>query len=109
MIPPGPFLLLRARVRPELADEFESWFRDVHLRDALAIPGITAVRGARTAGGTRLCFYAFENAEAVPSALQSPQAAYTRGTWERWQEDLEEFSVEMFSPLGVMPVFHGLS
>lgn len=109
MDPSAPFLLLRARVRPSVNEQFEKWFREVHLRDASAIPGIVSVRGARTAAGTRLCFYTFGSAEAVPGALQSAQAAYARETWEPWQEDLEEFSVEMFTPLGIMPVYHGRS
>jgi hypothetical protein len=103
------FLLVRARPKPAVRARFDSWFRNVHLRDVANIPGIGEIDAAWTAGGTRLGFYAFESGEAVQSALQSPQAAYARGTWEQWAEDLEEFSIEIFAPLFPLPIYQGQS
>lgn len=101
----APFMLLRARVRPEAATRFERWFREVHLRDVEKIPGIATVRAGRTAGGTRLGFYAFADVESVQAALASPEAAYARGTWEQWGADIEELVVEMWAPVASMPLF----
>jgi hypothetical protein len=103
------FLLVRARPKPAVRARFDSWFRSVHLRDVANIPGIGEVDAAWTAGGTRLGFYSFESDEAVQTALQSPQAAYARGTWEQWTEDLEEFSIEIFAPLFPLPIYQAQS
>ncbi len=100
-----PFLLLRSRVRPEARPRFAEWFREVHLRDVTRIPGIAGVQGATTAAGTKLGFYSFESAEVVQSALSSPEAAYTRGTWEPWSPELEELSIELFAALFPLPIY----
>lgn len=101
----APFLLVRAHPRPEAKARFGEWFVDTHLRDVARIPGIARVDAAWTAGGTRLGMYSFENAEAIQTALQSPQAAYARGTWEQWSEALEEFSIEIWAPLFPLPIY----
>lgn len=104
-----PFLLVRAHPQPAVRARFDDWFRQVHLRDVAKIPGIGEVEAAWTAGGTRLGFYSFESADAVQTALQSPQAAYTRGTWEQWSGVLNEFSIEIFAPLFPLPIYQGRS
>ncbi len=109
MNPQLAFLLVRARPQPEARARFDTWFRHVHLRDVAKIPGIGEVQAAWTAGGTRLGFYTFESGEAVQAALQSPQAAYARGTWEQWSSELEEFSIEIFAPLFPLPIYQGQS
>jgi hypothetical protein len=106
MVDDRPFMLLRARVRPEARDGFARWFRESHLADVRNIPGINGVRGAVTGNGTRLGFYSFENGEAVQSALSSPEAAYARGTWEQWATQLEELGFEIWTPLGPLPMYH---
>jgi hypothetical protein len=45
----------------------------------------------------------------VQSALQSPQAAYARGTWEQWAPHLEELTIEIWATLFPMPVYRSLS
>ena len=105
--PRTPFLLLRARVKPEYRDPFGAWFREAHQREATAIPGIVEMRTGLTAESTFLGFYSFASAEVVPAALQSPEAVATRRGWEQWNPHLDEFHVEMFAPLGVMPIYHG--
>ena len=103
------FMLLRARVGESDRERFAAWFRSVHLRDVEKIPGIVGVRGGRTPGGVNLGFYNFASNEMVQAALQSPQAAYARGSWEQWAPNLEELSIEIWAPLGPLPLYHGVS
>jgi hypothetical protein len=104
-----PFMLLRARVSEPLRPEFDQWFETVHLRDVARIPGIVRVRKGRNADGTRLAVYSFENTEAVQPALASPEAAYARGTWERWQPDMEELLIELWSSVLTMPLYRPIN
>ena len=104
-----PFLLVRARPRPEAAERLMAWFRASHLRDVRRIPGIAQTEWGTLAGGTILGVYSFESAEVVGAALGSPQAAYARGTWERWAPDLEELSIEIFAPLIPLPIYRSAS
>ena len=102
-----PFLLVRAHPKDEARAPFRAWFRSVHLQDAAAIPGIGHIESGETAGGTTLAFYSFDDAEAVQTALTSPQAAYTRGTWEQWAGQLDELLIEVWTPVPPMPVYRG--
>lgn len=104
-----PFLLVRARPRPESRDRFGRWFRDVHLRDARQIPGIAEVESFQTPGGARLAFMTFADTDSVQAALASPQAAYARGTWEQWAGHLEELLVEIWAPLFPLPIYQSMS
>jgi hypothetical protein len=104
-----PFMLLRARSRPEVREEFGEWFRSVHLRDVGKIPGITRIRRGMTADGTRLALYSFADADVVQAALASPEAAYARGTWERWQPDLEELLIELWSAAFPIPLYRAMN
>ena len=105
----GPFMLLRARTDEEARQRFARWFRAVHLGDVERIPGMASVKAGRTPGGTFLGFYAFHDSEAMQSALQSPEAAYARGTWEQWAGHLEELSIEIWAPLVPLPIFRSAS
>jgi hypothetical protein len=104
-----PFLLLRARVKEEERDRFAKWFRAVHLHDVERIPGIVAVQSGRLAGGTHIGFYSFESSDTVQGALASPEAAYARGTWERWAPHMEELAIEIWAALGPLGLYHGES
>lgn len=104
-----PFLLVRARPKPGVRERFEPWFRQVHLRDVANIPGIVRIRSGFTPQGTALGFYSFESNEAVQTALGSSQAAYARGTWERWAPELDELLIEIFAPLFPLPIYHSAS
>lgn len=90
---------------PEDIAEFRAWFRNVHIADARKVPGFSQIEAAETQAGTFLAFYTFASVEAVQLALASPQAAYARGTLEQWAPRLEELLIEMFSPLGPLPIF----
>jgi hypothetical protein len=109
MSPDRPFLLLRAHPRAEDREAFRNWFRTVHLRDARAVPGFTQIESGETAAGTFLAIYTFDSAEGVQTALASPQAAYARGTLEQWAPKLEELLIEMFAPVGLLPMFNSRS
>jgi|GEM_PF-1065759 len=104
-----PFLLLRARVKEPARGEFDRWFESVHLRDVARIPGIARIRQGCNADGTRLALYSFESTDAVQPALASPEAAYARGTWERWQPELEELLIELWSPVVTMPLYRAIN
>lgn len=106
MDPSLPFLLVRAVPLPGHEVAFAAWWDDVHLRDAYRIPGFATIEHSKTPGGAFLGVYTFESAQAVQQTLSSPEAAYARGTWEQWAGQLEELVVEMFAPLGPMPMFH---
>ena len=105
MDPERPFLLLRATPRAEDRNEFRRWWKLVHLRDVRRIPGFSQVEWGETGKGATIGIYTFESAEAVQGALNSPQAAYARGTWEQWAPRLEEFFIEMYAPLGPLPIY----
>lgn len=107
MTPSQPFLLLRARAIPDFQDEFNIWFHDVHLRDVAKIPGIVMVEAGETAEGTRIGIYTFQSTDTVQSALGSPQAAYSRGTWQRWQPNLEELLIEIWTSVMPMGLYQG--
>lgn len=104
-----PFMLLRARARESAREEFDRWFETVHLRDVAHIPGVVVVRKGRNADGTRLGVYSFENTDTVQTALASPEAAYARGTWERWQPELEELLIELWSSVMTMPLYRPIN
>lgn len=99
-------MLLRARPSDAIRDRFTPWFRKVHLRDVERIPGISSVRSGKTPGGVFLGFYEFASAESVQDALASPQAAYARGTWDQWSGDLTELFIELWAPVGPLPLYH---
>lgn len=101
-----PLLLIRARIQPDARQRFRAWLRAVHLRDAGRIPGVASVRFGETPPGTHLGVYTFESSEVVQAALSSPEAAYTRGTWDQWAGSLDELHVEIFAPLLPMSVFN---
>ncbi|MGE0569956.1 MAG: hypothetical protein AB7H85_11385 [Dehalococcoidia bacterium] len=109
MDPARPMMLLRARPSDAIHDRFVPWFQKVHLRDIERIPGISGVRSGRTPGGVFLGFYEFSSAEAVQPALASPQAAYARGTWEQWSSDLSELFIELWAPVGPLPLYHPIN
>jgi len=92
-----PFLLVRARAKPERRAEFAAWFRAVHLAEVTLIPGIATVRSGRAPGDTHLGLYSFENVEVLQAALASPEAAKARATWEEWTPHLEELLIEMWA------------
>ncbi|GMV85908.1 MAG: hypothetical protein AMXMBFR80_17630 [Dehalococcoidia bacterium] len=104
-----PFLLVRARPKAESRARFAAWFRQVQLRDVERIPGIATVRSGSTIGGTQLGLYSFESADVVKASLASPEAAYTRGTWEQWAAELEELLIEMWAPLFPLPLYESVN
>lgn len=100
-----PLMLLRARIAEDDSGGFARWFQGVHMTDARRIPGVARVEAARTPDGTWLGMYTFESAEKLQAALGSPEAAYARGTWDRWAPRLEELSIEMFAPVRMPPIY----
>ena len=100
-----PFMLLRARPKPDAREPFDHWFRTVHLADVRKIPGIVRVQGAWTSGGTRLGLYYFAGTDAIGPALESAEAASARGAWTHWADRLEELGMEIMAPLVTLPIY----
>lgn len=104
-----PFLLVRTRAKPEARERFTEWYLGEHLQDVRKIPGVVDVMTGHTSLGTRLGWYFFESSEQVQPALSSPEAAFTRGAWQRWAADLEELGIELYGALFPLPLYHGRS
>lgn len=104
-----PFMLLRARVKPEALDAFDAWFHQAQLRDVRQIPGVVRARAARTAAGTYLGIYEFEASDVLGPALGSPEADGARAAWSRWASHLEELGVEIMAPLLPLPMYESPS
>jgi hypothetical protein len=103
-----PFLLVRARPKPQTRPRFEQWFREVHLRDIARIPGFVRIRSGFTPSGTALGIYDFESNDVVQTTLSSSEAAYARGTWEQWGPDLDELLIEIFAVLFPLPIYESI-
>ena len=101
-------MLLRAKPDDATRSRFEPWFYEVHLKDVGKIPGISHVRVGRTPAHTLLGFYTFESTEVVQLALNSPQAAYARGTWEQWSGHLDQLQLEIWATLLPMPMYESI-
>ncbi len=95
----APILVVRAKPKDGAAGNIRSWILRTHLTEAKRIPGVTDVTAGSSAAGTWYVLYTFTNAESLQKALGSPEAAYARGTWERWDDQLEERVIEVWAPL----------
>lgn len=100
----APIFVVRATPRDDVRETFLRWFRTVHLRDARRIPGVAEVSMGLTPAGTVLGVYSFQSADVVRPALESPQAAYARGTWEQWAPHLLDLVLEMYAVVEVSPL-----
>lgn len=108
MLGSRPYLLVRASLDPTVMGDFERWYRQVHLRHVLDIPGI--VRAYRTdwmrGDNNWTVLYEFDNEESVPGALASPQARLARQDWEPWLQHVSELTVEVYACLTPLPTYH---
>jgi hypothetical protein len=100
----APMLVVQASPKAESASAFRAWLLGSHLAEARSIPAMSGVTAGVTRAGTWSIFYTFASAEAFERALGSPEAAYARGTWERWDDQLEDRSTEVWAPLIVSPI-----
>ncbi len=106
---PHPSLWVRVQIEPGAMDEFEAWYREVHLPHVLGIPGIVRgrrVRGAHDPAGTHLMMFEFADNAAVQPALSSDEAQLARRDWDRWRARLQELSAELYTPLGPIDTYH---
>jgi antibiotic biosynthesis monooxygenase (ABM) superfamily enzyme len=102
-----PLLVVRAHVNPEMMDEFERWYHEVHLVSMLRIPGIVAafrIRSPRT-GPNWLAVFKFVDESVVQKAFASSEAEQARRDWERWLPYVSEVSVEVYTPLMALPAY----
>lgn len=100
----APMLWVQAKPKVESASEFRAWLLGTHLAEARNIPGMSDVTAGVNPEGLWYVFYSFDSAKTFERALSSPEAAYTRGTWERWDEQLEGRTIEVWAPLMVSPI-----
>jgi len=100
----APMLVMRADPKPESRPGFRAWLLGSHLAEARKIPGMRDVTAGVSPGGTWYVFYEFSSTETFEQALSSPEAAYTRGTWERWDDELEGRTIEVWAPLVASPI-----
>lgn len=104
-----PFMLIRARARGDARADFDSWFDGVHLKDVAKIPGVVGVLQGRNPDGTRVGIYTFASTDVLQPALGSPEASYARGTWERWQPDLEELLIELWAVTFPLSIYQSIN
>ncbi|MCL6645325.1 MAG: hypothetical protein K6U88_10185 [Dehalococcoidia bacterium] len=100
-----PLLVMRAWPAPEHFAAFRRWAREVHARDTAAVPGVKRVEVGLAPQGVVLVVYVFEDADSVPVALQSPEAAYARGTLQQWPGKVHEVRFEMLAAVTPQPAF----
>jgi hypothetical protein len=103
-----PFLVVRASLDPASMEEFQRWYREVHLRHVLDIPGIVgAYRSDWTRGKANwTALYEFDSEDSIQPALASPQAQVARLDWERWLPHVSELTVEVYASLTPLPTYH---
>ena len=102
-----PFLVVRAHVNAEILDEFEQWYREVHVHTMLKIPGIVAAFRAESAhgGSNWLTIFKFSSETMVQQAFASKEAEQARRDWERWLPYVSEVTVEVYTPLMALPAY----
>ena len=104
-----PALLVRARLAPDMMEEFSAWHTAIHLPHVLAIPGITRARqlkGTQDLPGTHTMLFDIADDASVESVLASAEAQEARQDWERWTAQVRELTIEVFSPLGPIIGYH---
>ncbi len=103
-----PFLVVRAFVDPEVREEFDRWYREVHLPNMLKMPGvINAYRSQPMRPGVNwVAVYEYRDEAAVQEGFASPEAAQARRDWERWAAHVRELSVEVYAQLKPLPAYH---
>lgn len=104
----NPIMIVRARLDPDVLNEFEAWHRETHLPHVLEIPGIVSafrVRGQDPIAGSHLMGYTFASESVVQPALASKEARRARSDWESWADQVYELSVEIYAPLAPLPIF----
>lgn len=104
-----PLLVMRAWPAPEHFAAFRRWAREVHARDTAAVPGVKRVEVGLAPQGVVLVVYVFEDADSVPVALQSPEAAYARGTLQQWLGKVYEVRFEMLAAVAPEQAFASIN
>ncbi|HXG35909.1 MAG TPA: EthD family reductase [Dehalococcoidia bacterium] len=103
-----PVLVIRAYVDPAVEQEFNRWYREVHLVNVMKIPGlIKAYRCSSTRPGINwMALYEFRDEAAVQEAFASAEASQARKDWERWGDQVRDMSVEVYTQLNPLPAYH---
>lgn len=103
-----PYMVVRANIDPSVLDEFERWYRSVHLAHVMEIPGVVkAYRCNCTRRGINWAtLYELADDGAVEKAITSREADRARRDWERWLPHVQELTVEVYAALGPLPNFH---
>lgn len=103
-----PYLVVRANIDPVVLEEFDNWYKEVHLPHVMQIPGI--VRAYRSnchrTGINCTTLYELKNNASIQAAFASAEANQARQDWERWLPHVSELTVEVYAVLGPLPAYH---
>ncbi len=103
-----PYLVVRANIDPVVLEEFDNWYKEVHLPHVMQIPGI--VRAYRSnchrTGINWTTLYELKNNASIQAAFASAEANQARQDWERWLPHVSELTVEVYAVLGPLPAYH---
>lgn len=104
-----PFLVIRAQIDPSQLEDFEQWYREVHLPNVLKIPGIVGGFRCWPRSGypNHFALYKFRDDSVIEAALGSPEALRARASWSRWTAYVREMSVEVYAQLApTLPLYY---
>lgn len=103
-----PFLVIRVQIDLTVLEEFERWYREVHLPNMLSLPGVVGAYRLNTArpGPQWVAIFKFDSEASLQESFNSPEASRIRQAWQRWMPYISEISVEVYTALGAMPTYH---
>ncbi len=102
-----PCIVVRAFIDPALMNEFDHWYREVHLPHVREIPGVVAAYRvtANRKNTNWTAIYTLSDDTQVQGTLTSAEAERARQDWERWLPVISDFSIEVYAGLGPIPIY----
>ncbi len=103
-----PFLVIKVQIDSSILEEFEKWYREVHLHNILRIPGVIAAYRLNKLRNDNywLTILKFQDETALQDALNSSEAGKARQAWQRWMPYISDMSVEVYATLGSLMTYH---
>jgi len=103
----GAYLVVRACVDPAVMNEFVCWYKQEHLPNVMAIPGIVkAFRSTSRGDCNWTTVYEIDDNVALGQVLTSQEAAVARQDWSRWVEHVSDLSISVYAPVIPLHAFH---
>ena len=102
-----PVIVVQAYIDPSVRQEFERWFRKVHLPRVLATPGMLRVYRAdcRRPGVNWSAAYVLINDAAISTVWEGRAAEACRRDWRPWLPYMENFRMEVYAGLPTNPIY----